>query len=365
MLIVLAATTLPRLVLAPHVGWLVDRHRWKPTLMAASAARVVVMVGLVALFRVDTESDYATGMLATLVMGQSVSGLVIDSARTAAFQHEVPSAHRAALGSLSMFLLTSVAVKATGVAAPVVAEHGLVPALGVCLAASVIGWAVLAVEYPDPPDQPCTRCATVAASLRAATRLIRTVPQLAMVAVASLCYGLCLGMINFALPFYVYETLAAAETGYATLTIVFSVCTLGGLFAVPALCARFEAERVLIGGACRVVASYALLAVAPTLVVAACGMALNGALFAGLSIAQGPLLLDHSPPGQVGSISAALAPLRSLLQLLGSAAVFVWVVTSPGVAAVTYRMPYAVAVGVLFVATVILAHLHRKVAHTI
>lgn len=322
LLLILLCATAPKVVAAPATAWLVDRYRWSQTLGAAIALRSALLVGLAAVFFAAHSSVVQLVALGCVLVCQSVTGLVIESSRSAAMQVAIPDQYREFAASLSMFSLTGISVVAATTAVSTFVWGSFAFGLMVCTAFSVSGLIVLAVMPKKDLVVPPQHGLGFAANLRTGMALVARRPQVVMVTLGMSAYGLCLGAIGFAMPMLLLETLAGSEVLYAVITEIFAFAVLVGSIVTPLITHKFATYRVYLVAAIALACTYVGLGSSGSLWVAGIVMACCGVSFSVFSVTQGPLLHRAVPPGQMGTVAALLSPLRSVMQLVGAVVVY-------------------------------------------
>lgn len=352
---VLASVSIIKLLFSRHAGILVDTHSWFRTMFFSALLRIFTLAMLVlVLYFGDSVNSALVGCILVLFFAtQAATGLVIDSSRAAAMQKEIPVHLRPELSSLSMFLLTGVAIASSLVAGLLAEWVPIYAAVAILFVTSVIGVVYLFYNYVEP-DHRRRKSAEASKTWFADTvSLVLSEKSLRLVFSASVVYGLVLGVIEYILPLYSLKTLNLGVEGFVLLTSVFTVANLlGTLFAARVIRFVGDSRSVLLFGI-GMSFCYLALCLSSSVPFVFFAMFVNGLIFTFFSVAQGPILQRLVPEGQMGSVMSFLQPVRSCATLVGVVSGYsvIWVVPGDG----SYRVGYFIAS--LLMAVVCLASL--------
>lgn len=362
LLVVLTLTTAPKLLAAPLSAWVVDRYPWYQTLRAAILARSLVLGGLAAVLVLTASPVAQMAALIVALVSQSVTGLVIESARSAAMQVAIRDEHREFAASLAMFSLTGISVLAATTAVSAFVWASFAVGLAVCVGFSVAGLVLLTVMPRAGLVVPPRQQERYGQNLRAGLALVLRYPRVFVVTVGMAGYGWCLGAVGFAMPMLLLGTLAGSEVSYAVITETFALAVLVGSLVVPVLTKVVATVRLYVLAAGALAVTYLGLGWSPNLWVAGVVMGLCGLAFSVFSVSQGPLLHRAVPPGRMGTVMSLLSPLRSLMQLFGAVLIFGYTqVTVWDAALPAGRFGYVASGVVLAVAAGLIWSSNRKV----
>lgn len=359
-LLILLASAIPRLAIAPFAARLADALPWRPVLAGACGVRLVALVGLLALLATPLSTTAFLVCAIVVVVGQAATGLVMESARNAATQHEIPEDVRPEAASLSMFALTGIGVASSAVAALVYDPEPLWVGIAVCAVVTAAGLAVLLIAYPQPQDQPRQLTDESADRLTHALRTLRGIPDLRAVTISVVGYGLCLGAVNYAMNLLIFNSLRATPSQYAIITAAFAIGGLVGALVTSPACRMFGELPTYAGAAAGLAATYIGIGASGNWAVATVCMTLCGVFFTAFATVQGPILQRCVPPGQMGSVTASLGPIRSVAMLVGLlVAAGMAFATRGSVTVDAARVSYFLAAGVLVVVAVLVFRIAR------
>ncbi|UKF81350.1 MFS transporter [Clavibacter californiensis] len=331
---VIGATSLPRLVLAPIAGVLVDRWPARRVMVAADLARAALLVPLM----VIAVTGPTPLVIAAVIMTQLVIGCVsqlFDPARAALVQVVVPVDRRAAAAGRSLLASTGVGIL-SGLTGPAVyALLGPEPAL-VMDAVSFLASAALVLAVPErgataadtgPPEAQGDAHAhgTVAsagarfrAELAAGIRIVRSSPRLRILVAGLAAYGVTLGVNNATLALLALTTMGLTAAEYGAVTAMFAVGGLVGALTAPALVTLIRPERVVPAALVALGATYAAYSTVRAFLPAAILMGIAGLVFAVFLVSQGPILQAEAPVGTMGRVSSLTSTVLAASSLLAT-----------------------------------------------
>ncbi|MBE3078813.1 MFS transporter [Clavibacter michiganensis subsp. michiganensis] len=331
---VIGATSLPRLVLAPIAGVLVDRWPARRVMVAADLARVALLVPLMVIAVTGPTPLVIAAVIATQLVIGCVSQL-FDPARAALVQVVVPADRRAAAAGRSLLASTGVGIL-SGLTGPAVyALLGPEPAL-VMDAVSFLASAalVLAVrERGATAADAGSRAAegdahahgTVASAgarlrveLAAGIRIVRASPRLRVLVAGLAAYGLTLGVNNATLALLALTTMGLTAAEYGVVTAMFAVGGLVGALTAPALVTAIRPERAVPAALVALGATYAAYSTVRAFLPAAILMGIAGLVFAVFLVSQGPILQAEAPVGTMGRVSSLTSTVLAASSLLAT-----------------------------------------------
>ncbi|MBM7413196.1 MFS family permease [Clavibacter michiganensis] len=327
---VIGATSLPRLVLAPVAGVLVDRWPARRVMVAADLARAALLVPLMVIAVAGPVPVVIAAVIATQFLIGCVSQL-FDPARAALVQVVVPADRRAAAAGRSLLASTGVGILSAMTGPAVYAVLGPEPAL-VMDAVSFLASAalVLAVRERgataadadrvdvDAPGAVASARARFRAELAAGIRIVRASPRLRILVAGLAAYGVTLGVNNATLALVALTTMGLTAAEYGVVTAMFAVGGLVGALTAPALVARIRPERALPFALVTLGATYAAYSTVRAFLPAAILMGLAGLVFAVFLVSQGPILQAEAPVGTMGRVSSLTSTVLAASSLLAT-----------------------------------------------
>ncbi|WP_043670233.1 MFS transporter [Clavibacter michiganensis] len=313
---VVAATSLPRLLLAPVAGVLVDRWPARRVMVAADLARAALLVPLLVIAVTGPTPLVIAAVITTQLLIGSVSQL-FDPARAALVQVVVPADRRAAAAGRSLLASTGVGILSAMTGPVVYAALGPEPAL-VMDAVSFLASAalVLAVREHGATAAGADRVDADAhgafasartrfrAELTAGIRVVRASPRLRILVAGLAAYGVTLGVNNATLALVALTTMGLTAAEYGVVTAMFAVGGLVGSLTAPALVARLRPERALPAALVALGVTYAAYSTVRAFLPAAVLMGVAGLVFAVYLVSQGPILQAEAPVGTMGRVSS-------------------------------------------------------------
>nr|WP_244322246.1 MFS transporter [Clavibacter michiganensis] len=333
---VIGATSLPRLVLAPIAGVLVDRWPARRVMVAADLARVALLVPLMVIAVTGPTPLVIAAVIATQLVIGCVSQL-FDPARAALVQVVVPADRRAAAAGRSLLASTGVGIL-SGLTGPAVyALLGPEPAL-VMDAVSFLASAALVLAVRErgataadagsraaEGDAHAHAHGTVAsagarlrAELAAGIRIVRASPRLRVLVAGLAAYGVTLGVNNATLALLALTTMGLTAAEYGVVTAMFAVGGLVGALTAPALVTAIRPERAVPAALVALGATYAVYSTVRAFLPAAFLMGIAGLVFAVFLVSQGPILQAEAPVGTMGRVSSLTSTVLAASSLLAT-----------------------------------------------
>ena len=315
-----AASAIPRVLVAPIAGAWVDRMTPLNVMISADVIRVLNFLAFAAIYS-QSELDQMqvlTGIL-ILLFANSVAAQFFNPSRQAIMQIVIPPERRVEASAKAMFSLTGVSVLSASLgpalfvwAGPVWAVLTNVLAF-ICSALCIFSTKGLRKRLLVEQQQPALWTGFLDGlrfSLGQAS--IRTL----LTGVA--LYGFSLGVNNVALSLYAFKTLALKPEEYGLILAAFPV---GGLIA--SLLARRFLSMVSVGQAFTISLlclglSYIGYSLHPPFYLALISMLCCGLFFSMFAIVQGPMLQEAVPTGYMGRASATVTPVLAVSSLTGT-----------------------------------------------
>ncbi|OUD84421.1 2-acyl-glycerophospho-ethanolamine acyltransferase [Clavibacter michiganensis subsp. michiganensis] len=335
---VIGATSLPRLVLAPIAGVLVDRWPARRVMVAADLARAALLVPLMVIAVTGPTPLVIAAVIATQLVIGCVSQL-FDPARAALVQVVVPADRRAAAAGRSLLASTGVGIL-SGLTGPAVyALLGPEPAL-VMDAVSFLASAalVLAVRergataadagsraaegdahaHAHAHGTVASAGARLRAELAAGIRIVLASPRLRVLVAGLAAYGVTLGVNNATLALLALTTMGLTAAEYGVVTAMFAVGGLVGALTAPALVTAIRPERAVPAALVALGATYAAYSTVRAFLPAAFLMGIAGLVFAVFLVSQGPILQAEAPVGTMGRVSSLTSTVLAASSLLAT-----------------------------------------------
>ncbi|OUE25971.1 2-acyl-glycerophospho-ethanolamine acyltransferase [Clavibacter michiganensis] len=337
---VVAATSVPRLVLLPFAGVLVDRWPARRVMVAADLARAALLVPLLVI-AASAPSPVVIGAVIGTQLLIGCASQLFDPARAALVQVVVPADRRAAAAGRSLLASTGVGIL-SGLTGPAVyAVLGPQPAL-VLDAASFLASAALVLAVRErgvtPADVQSGRAGAGAgadadahgsvasagarfrAELGAGIRIVRSSPRLRILVAGLAAYGVTLGVNNATLALLALTTMGLTAAEYGVVTAMFAVGGLVGSLAAPALVARIRPERALPAALVALALTYAAHSTASSTIPSPAPilMGVAGLVFAVFLVSPGPILQAEAPVGTMGRVSSLTTPVLAASSLLAT-----------------------------------------------
>jgi MFS family permease len=317
----LICASLPVVLLAPLAGVFADRWDRRTVMLAADAARIVLLLPVPLLLAAPLPAGVRLGLVYAVIAGLAAGDQFFRPAAAGLVAAIVPEDRRAqALGMLqAAFSLAMIAGPAVG--APLALQLGMTWA--VLLNAVSFGVSFLAVRAIRPraaavADQTSGArglLGDLAAGLRllAGSRVLRTLMAASAIAMLG---GSALNALDL---FFVTHNLHTPGSWYGLLDAVFGLGAVAGAILTGIWGSRLGARRVVplsllsLGIAVMVYARLGAFAPAAVLVFG-CGIPL-----AALQVAGGTLILEVTPQAMIGRITSLLDPITILASLAGTA----------------------------------------------
>ena len=331
---VIGATSLPRLLLAPVAGVLVDRWPARRVMVAADLARAALLVPLLVIAATGPVPVVIGTVIATQFLVGCASQL-FEPARAALVQVVVPADRRAAAAGRSLLASTGVGILSAMAGPAVYAGLGPEPAIVMDMASFLASAAlVLAVRErgavaggadPAGADADAGAHGSVATArarfrgeLAAGIRVVKASPRLRVLVAGLAAYGVTLGVNNATLALVALTTMGLTAAEYGVVTGMFAVGGLVGSLAAPVLVARVRPERALPAALVALGLTYAAYSNARAFPPAAILMGVAGLVFAVFLVAQGPILQAEAPVGAMGRVSSLTTPVLAASSLLAT-----------------------------------------------
>jgi MFS family permease len=325
---VVAATSLPRLLLAPVAGVLVDRWPARRVMGTADLVRAALLVPLLVIAATGPAPLVIGTVIATQLLVGCASQL-FDPARAALVQVVVPPDRRAAAAGRTLLASTGVGILSAMSGPAVYAGLGPEPALvmdlvsflasaGLVLAVRERGARAADADAADAHGAVASARARFRAELAAGIRVVRASPRLRILVAGLAAYGVTLGVNNATLALVALTTMGLTAAEYGVVTAMFAVGGLIGSLTAPALVTRVGPERALPAALVALGATYAAYSTVRAFLPAAILMGLAGLVFAVFLVSQGPILQAEAPVGTMGRVSSLTSTVLAASSLVAT-----------------------------------------------
>jgi len=315
-----AASAIPRVLVAPLAGAWVDRMTPLYVMMAADAIRVtnfLIFVLVYSLFDLD-KMQVLFGVLAVLLLNSSAAQF-FNPSRQAVMQVVIPPAKRVGASAKAMFSLTGIAVLSASLGPALYASVGPAWALMInvlafsCSALCIVATRGLRNTLLVQQERP-SFWGGVSAGLRFSWghASIRTL----LIGIA--LYGFSLGINSVALSLYAFKTLGLSPYEFGLILAAFPI---GGLIAallVGPILKFLSIHQVFVASIVCMGLGYLGYSLTPPFYLAWALMFCCGLFFAMFAVVQGPMLQEAVPAGYMGRVSATITPILAIASLAGT-----------------------------------------------
>ncbi|MQY20074.1 MFS transporter [Nocardia macrotermitis] len=317
---VVLSATVPRIIVAPLAGVLVDRWDARRVMVVSDAVRALFYAILLIVLVCGSESSavqYGASLI-VLTIG-NVSAQFFNPARGALMQVIIPAEQRVEAAGTSMFALTGVAMAATALGPVSYAVLGTVASISVCIGAYGISLSMT--------------CLTTNRSIRAESspahfwsefaegfRTAWGSASLRMILIGVVLYGISLGINSTTLSLYGLKTLGLEPEQYGLLSMMFPAGNLVASILGVRLVKRYGRHRVYVLALMGLGIGYGIYGLARSIPVAFVSMFVCGTVFSLYVLCQGPILQEATPYGYMGRITAITTPVMALASIAGTVA---------------------------------------------
>ncbi|NNB43678.1 MFS transporter [Pseudomonas chlororaphis] len=315
-----AASAIPRVLVAPLAGTWVDRMTPLYVMITADAIRVVNFLIFVVIYSLSgfDQMQVLAGVLLLLLVN-SVVAQFFNPARQAIMQVVIPSDRRVEASAKAMFSLTGISVLSASLGPALFVWVGPVWALlinvlaftcsALCIASTCGLRTTLRAEQERPPFW---------RGLLAGLRFSWGHASIRTLLTGVALYGFSLGINNVALSLYAFKTLGLSPYEYGLILAAFPV---GGLIAAllirPLLRSLSIRQAFTVALLCMGL-SYLGYSLHPPFYLAWTLMFCCGLFFSVFAIVQGPMLQEAVPAGYMGRVSATVTPVLAVASLTGT-----------------------------------------------
>ncbi|KPC32946.1 Arabinose efflux permease [Pseudomonas syringae pv. cilantro] len=316
----IAASAIPRILVAPLAGVWVDRLTPLFVMISADVIRALNFVVFFVLYlHSDLEQMQTLAGILILLFFNSVAAQFFNPSRQAIMQIVIPSERRVEASAKAMFSLTGISVLSASVGPALFVWVGPVWAMVINVLALVCSALCIASTRGlrnrlSGKHERLPFWSGLMDGLRFSWRhaSIRTL----LIGIA--LYGFSLGVNNVALSLYAFRTLALKAEDYGLILAAFPV---GGLIAsllARRVLAFFSVGQAFTFSLLCMGLSYIGYSLHPPFYLALILMLCCGLFFAVFAIVQGPMLQEAVPTGYMGRVSATITPVLSISSLTGT-----------------------------------------------
>ncbi len=337
--LLVAATPLPGVLMAPVIGILADRY-----------GRRLILVPCLALFGLAALGSALAPTFEALLAVRFIQGIggagLINLAVVLLGDHWDGLARTRLIGRNSAMLTLGLAVvpSFSGVIGDVAGWRWSLAIGSVALPLAVVGWRLL------PAGRPGTR-RTVRGQLLDAARVLRQPAVLTILGAGVVLFTVIFGVFLTALPVHLEEEFGLSAGPRGLILSSFAVGASAASFNLGRLRARFSSRTMLVGSSVVIAACAAAIGLAPTVTIVVVASVIYG-LGDGVAIpALQDLVTEAAPDDQRASVMAAWVSgirLGQTIGPVGAAALFG--VTSTGMTMVVGAVLFGAVAGALLVA---------------
>ncbi|EYT63971.1 MFS transporter [Curtobacterium flaccumfaciens UCD-AKU] len=314
---VVAAAAVPRVILAPFAGVLVDRWTARTVMLTADVVRAALYVPLLAAIALLETTALPVALILMQLLVSTVSQF-FDPARSALIQAVVPTEQRAGAAGRSTFSSMGAGIIATMAGPALFAAVGPRPAL-IIDASSFLVSAMLVGLVRERKVHSSMARTHYWRELTAGILIAWRSRKLRLLLVGMAAYGVSLGVNNSTLSLFALKTVRLSAEQYGIVSAMFSVGGLLGAFVAPSIVRRLRPERALAIALLLLATTYFTYSTVRSFTPAILLMLLAGLLFSVYIVAQGPILQAEVPSGAMGRVSSLTAPVLAISSLVATA----------------------------------------------
>jgi MFS family permease len=318
--LVVLCGSIPRILVSPIAGVLVDRWSPKKVMIAADMARVILFLSCFGSLCLWADHQILPLILILGVVAlNSIGAQFFNPARAAVMQLVIPQDKRADAASWSMFSVTGVAIISAASAPAIFVVSGIYSAL--IINVFVFSGSALCVCYVINTSGNAPGVATTMGFWKnfcAGINFSWKTPAVRTVVIGMFLYGLALGINNSVLALFALKTLSLSAPQYGLVTASFP-CGAGfaTLFSAS-IFRKFAPLNVFVIAIIFLGFTYVAYSQAQGFTSAVATMFFCGLFFSVFSAVQGPILQGVVIPGFMGRVSSILSPSISIASLLGT-----------------------------------------------
>lgn len=318
-----AATTLPRIFIAPLAGAWIDSARPVRVMVVADLVRILASALFMAAYGwTDMTPWQIVCGVSLLLLINATAAQFFNPARACIMQVAIPQERRIEASAKAMFSLTGVGILSAALGPLLFGWVGAMSAFALSTlgfagsAYCVVRTTGLATRLESVlPSEPYWR------ALASGVRLAWTHRTIRLMMIGTALYGISLGINNPVLPLFGMQTLALEPSAYGVLMAAFPLGGLSATLLSPWLSRRLRAETLTCGALFLLGLANLAYALSRGYYIPMLTMYLSGMCFATYVVAQGPVLQMHVPAGYMGRISSLSTPVLSIASMLATAGV--------------------------------------------
>ncbi|RON53209.1 MFS transporter [Pseudomonas frederiksbergensis] len=315
-----AASALPRVLVAPLAGAWVDRLTPLYVMITADVIRVINFVVFILIYSLSEldQMQVLSGVLILLSLN-SVAAQFFNPSRQAIMQVVIPPARRVEASAKAMFSLTGISVISASSGPALFVMVGPVWALLInVLAFAGSALCIASTRGLRNKVVPAHERPSFWAGLWAGLRFSWGHASIRTLLIGVALYGFSLGVNNVALSLYAFKTLGLSPYEYGLILAAFPV---GGLIAallVKPLLRSLSIRQAFTVAILCMGAGYLGYSLNPPFYLAWALMFSCGVFFSIFAIVQGPMLQEAVPAGYMGRVSATITPVLAIASLTGT-----------------------------------------------
>lgn len=318
-----AATTLPRIFIAPLAGAWIDSARPVRVMVVADLVRILASALFMATYGwTDMTPWQIVCGVSLLLLINATAAQFFNPARACIMQVAIPQERRIEASAKAMFSLTGVGILSAALGPLLFGWVGAMSAFALSTlgfagsAYCVVRTTGLATRLESIlPSEPYWR------ALASGVRLAWTHRTIRLMMIGTALYGISLGINNPVLPLFGMQTLALEPSAYGVLMAAFPLGGLSATLLSPWLSRKLRAETLTCGALFLLGLANLAYALSRGYYIPMLTMYLSGMCFATYVVAQGPVLQMHVPAGYMGRISSLSTPVLSIASMLATAGV--------------------------------------------
>lgn len=315
-----AASAIPRMLIAPLAGVWVDRMPPTYVMITADGARVVNFLIFILIYVSSEVGQIVTfiGILLLLLIN-STAAQFFNPSRQAVMQVVTPSDRRVEASAKAMFSLTGISILSASLGPALFLWVGPVWALLINVI-TFVGSAlcIRSTKGLDAATQARQDQSSFWSGFFAGLRLAWGHVSIRTLLIGVAFYGFSLGINNVVLSLYALKTLKLSPYEYGLILAAFP---LGGLIAallIRPILGFFSTHQAFAVSLLCLGLSYLGYSFHPPFYLACTLMLSCGVFFSVFAISQGPLLQEAVPVGYMGRVSATVAPVLAITSLVGT-----------------------------------------------
>lgn len=318
-----AATTLPRIFIAPLAGAWIDSARPVRVMVIADLVRILASALFMVAYGCTNLTQWQTvSGVSLLLLINATAAQFFNPARACIMQIAIPQERRIEASAKAMFSLTGVGIFSSALGPLLFGRVGAMSAFALA-ALGLAGSAYCAIRLTGLATriESSSPAETYWQALASGVRLAWTHRAIRLMMIGTALYGISLGINNPVLPLFGMQTLALQPAAYGVLMAAFPLGGLSATLLSAWLSRRLRAETLTCGALFLLGLTNLAFALSRGYYVPMLSMYLSGMCFATYAVAQGPVLQMHVPAGYMARISSLSNPVLSIASILATAGV--------------------------------------------